>query len=182
MAEIQLASVHGQPVVSYINQNNANIFVVRHGFSGFSSTLSQFLWFTAESVLDTLRIDSGTLTKESRDALLSTLLLVFMGLHENGKSVFFAQGVFQVFKSRLLPDEALLLGRYIADEHPATGAKRKQDLIAFHNQCKLPMNLSSTRVDPEHTMQSLIRATADVSMDPEAASAMFDSSDDEVHA
>lgn len=135
------------------------------------------MWFTAESVLDILRTDNvALLPKETKDSLLSTLILAFIGLHENGKAVFFAQGVLQVFKNRLRPDEMLLVGRYIADEDQVTGEARRQELVAHHNQCMLPMNLSSPGVEPHQTMQSLVRGHSEPSFDPEDAASLSDSS------
>lgn len=89
---------------------------MRHGFSFFDSTVTQFQWLVGEAALMELTDGRGKLDSDCRETLLLTLILSAVGLHEGGQFSYIAKGVLQFLRSRMRADDMMLLGRFIAGE------------------------------------------------------------------
>lgn len=114
-----------------------------------------------EAAVEALASDKLT-DRTYRDEALSTLILSAIGLNESGQYCFLAQGFLKVLKTRMRPEDNLLLGRYLADAASGAGVDM-QAKTERHNQSNLPINPFSMKLEPDQTLKSLVYAHAEVS-------------------
>lgn len=141
---------------------------VRHGFTGFDSTVPQFQWLLGEAAAEGLSRPPVPPYASNRDDLLSTLVLAAVGLRESGRYSFIAQGLLQVLQSRLLSSDKRLLGRFLAtqqeqrvEESQDNDADLVQhDAVERYNQSNLPTNLFSMKLEPNQTLKTSVLAAA----------------------
>lgn len=146
-----------------------------HGFSSYDSTLAQFQWMVGESALQQLAHDTAARDRESRESLLSTLILAAVGLHESGRFCFVAQGILRILKAKMSPEVLLLLGRYLSDDEGQTtagggggggiGEQAEERQLALYNQSNLPLNVFSMRVEPDLVLKDMVKSFSGVSLE-----------------
>jgi hypothetical protein len=99
------------------------LYFLRHSFEAYDPMLALFLVHLANltlPVLEQLEQGSTTVPTENSEALLSTLILCYKGLHDQSKTSYVAGLILAVMKKRVGPDIRSAVVRHISFEEPGS--------------------------------------------------------------
>jgi hypothetical protein len=120
------------------------LYYLRHGFEAADVYLTHYLSALFAIAQEILTCPSST--SSTVDEARATLILSAKGLHDQGRSYYLSETMFNVVESRMSSEDAELMRKFV---HVKKGVGEARQLHASRWQSQLPVNIVESTGDAE---------------------------------